>query len=105
ERLSYRAFVVAFSFQFLRRRIQPQRNGGRSANTNGSTDAAALAIERDLRCSRHEGKVALTGVDLVETDADPRLGPDRETRLSETRRQRQRGHHRAEEEIGGCDGI
>ena len=56
-------------------------------------------VERDLRRRRHEGEIALPRIDLVEAHADPRLRPDRKARLGKAGGQRQRGHHRPEEEI------
>ncbi len=39
--------------------------------------AAAVVVERDLRRGRHEGEIALAGVDLVKADADRPLRPHR----------------------------
>ena len=94
DSLAHRAFVEALALQLLRHRIEPQRHGGRRTDADGRARAAAVGVERDLRRGRHERKIALPRVDLVEAHADPRLRPHREARLREAGGQRQRGHHR-----------
>ena len=61
----------------------------------------AVLVERDLRRRRGKGEIAAAGIDLVETDADARLVPDRKAHRREAAGRGQRRHHRPDEEVGG----
>ena len=82
-----------------RRHIEPQRPVADAADAERDLEAAAVIVERDLRCRGDERKIRAPRADLEKADADALVRPDRKPDRADAFALIDRGQHRPDEEI------